>query len=150
METDKGAINQLEEVEGEKENAEQHPEEVWVEAWSDQYGWVQALENKRPRQDDNDDDPEAKVRKGDGKASNGGKGKGKNGGKGGKGKSKGTCWQCGSPDHYQRDCPKGGKGKGAVFPAAWASWRPTPAWPTPTSAQWRSWIPRQGKGGKGK
>ena len=45
---------------------------------------------------------------------------------------------------------KARKWKGPVFLAAWASWRPTPSWPTPTPPQWRAWIPRPGKGGKGK
>ena len=78
---------------------------------------------------------------------------------------KGTCWQCGSPDHYQYDCPKGvgkgGKGgkQGLVsLPAALSSWRP-PAWPGPSASQWRAWTPKpfkgkgkgkSGKGGKGK
>ena len=148
-ETDKGGINQLEDIEGEKEKDAQWPEEVWQDAWSPDYGWVQALENKRPREGEEEGNPEAKVRKGDGKANKGGKGKGKDSNNG-KSRGKVTCWQCGSADHYQRDCPKGGKGKGAVFPAAWASWRPTPTWPIPTPSHWRSWIPRLGKGGKAK
>ena len=155
-ETDKaGGINQLgalEGIEGEKDKDAEWTEEIWQDVWSPEYGWVQALENKRPREGDDEGAQEAKVRKGDGKANKGdkgSKGKGKDG-KGSKSKGKGICWQCGAADHYQRDCPKGGKGKGPVFPAAWASWRPTPSWPTPTPSQWRAWIPRQEKGGKSK
>ena len=79
-ETDKtGGINQVEEIEGEKVKGAEWEEEVWQDVWSPDYGWVQALENKRPRDGEEEGNPEAKVRKGDGKANKGGKGKGKDG-----------------------------------------------------------------------
>ena len=79
-ETEKtGGINQVEEIEGEKVKGAEWEEEVWQDVWSPDYGWVQALENKRPRDGEEEGNPEAKVRKGDGKANKGGKGKGKDG-----------------------------------------------------------------------
>ena len=74
-----GGINQVEEIEGEKEKDAQWTEEVWQDVWNPDYGWVQALENKRPRDGEEEGNPEAKVRNGDGKANKGGKGNGKDG-----------------------------------------------------------------------
>ena len=112
--------------------------------WDEELGWINVLvpnAAKRPRSDD-ETPPDSKVPKGYGK------GKGKNKG-GGKRREPGVCWQCGGSDHYQNDCPLKGKGKGVPLPSAWAAWRPS-AWPGPSSAQWRSFMPKGGKGQKGK
>ena len=69
----------MEEIEGEKVKGAEWEEEVWQDVRSPDYGWVQALENKRPRDGEEEGNPETKVRKGDGKANKGGKGKGKDG-----------------------------------------------------------------------
>ena len=63
----------MEEIEGEKVKVAECFEEVWQDVWSPDYGWVQALENKRPRDGEEEGNTEAKVRKGDGKANKGGK-----------------------------------------------------------------------------
>ena len=63
-ETEKtGGINQVEEIEGEKVKGAEWEEEVWQDVWSPDYGWVQALENKRPRDGEEECNTEAKVRK---------------------------------------------------------------------------------------
>ena len=119
-------------------------EQAWVDVWHQDSGWIQALAPaaKRPRPADEDETPpDSKVRRDNGKGDKGCNGCGKNG----KGKGKGLCFQCGSPGHYQRDCPKG-TGKPSVLPAAWFSWRPSPSWSAPTPSQWRAWMPKPAKG----
>ena len=153
-----GTINELRDNEPMPESPEL-PEEQYVEThvWIEDLNcWVCGLAEKRPAQDDaGDGGRDDKKQRTDSKGHGGNTGPYQKGGKDGKGgptrtRPVGPCWSCGGP-HLQRDCPhqsgKGGKGT-APIPSAWASWRPG-TFPGPTQQQWRSWLPRQGKGGKG-
>ena len=135
-----------------------HPKQdeyVQANVWSDDYQcWmlgymsssaINSLAQKRDAADMDDDPAERpeenkRMRKG-----------GEKGGNKGKGKGKGPCWTCGGP-HLQRDCSEATKGGGKYsVPTrqAWSSWRP-PAFPGPTSQQWRQFFPGNGQKGKSK